>query len=270
MLRRMAPATTDVSGKHIASIIRVILSSETSVLTTVIQHNIPEGGILPSYRRENLKPYKVNYKCFIRLSLLRLDCENLMNVDPVQRRIFQFGLMTATAVLKLPTFIMNSWSLSRTVPVILLFFIYFCLHSPPVCLLMLRKWNLPDSRSQGNLEEKLAPTKGRQHVVLSSRQFTVSTAPECGATLSLRDAQPSGHNSSPGKIENVSSSKPIHLMSNPVSKRVKEVAACSLTTRFRVLSRSRKFVFIRQLPPYAFMNNVELKTSYFFAACFGY
>jgi hypothetical protein len=38
-----------------------ILSSETSVLTAVTQHNIPEYIILHSRRRENLKSYLNNF-----------------------------------------------------------------------------------------------------------------------------------------------------------------------------------------------------------------
>jgi hypothetical protein len=34
-------------------------SSETLVLTRATRRNIPEGGILHSHRRENLKPYKI-------------------------------------------------------------------------------------------------------------------------------------------------------------------------------------------------------------------
>jgi hypothetical protein len=95
MLRRMALATTDVSEEHIASIIKVtriseikttlflrnerrllvranvvpsspilltlimetLRSSETSVLARATLRNIPEGGILHSHRRGNLKSY---------------------------------------------------------------------------------------------------------------------------------------------------------------------------------------------------------------------
>jgi hypothetical protein len=49
MLRRLALVRTDVSEER--------SSSETSVLTRAKRHSIPEGGILPSHRRENLKSY---------------------------------------------------------------------------------------------------------------------------------------------------------------------------------------------------------------------
>jgi hypothetical protein len=39
----------------------VIRSSETSVLITVTQHNIPDDGILNSRCRDNLKSYNVYY-----------------------------------------------------------------------------------------------------------------------------------------------------------------------------------------------------------------
>jgi hypothetical protein len=66
MFRRLALARRDFSEELIASIIRAIFvtlmmeairSSETSVLTRATWHNIPEGGILHSHRRENLKCY---------------------------------------------------------------------------------------------------------------------------------------------------------------------------------------------------------------------
>jgi hypothetical protein len=55
MLRRVALVRTDVSQELSASIIRVIRSSETSVLTKATQRNIPEDAILYSHCREDLK-----------------------------------------------------------------------------------------------------------------------------------------------------------------------------------------------------------------------
>jgi hypothetical protein len=50
MLRRVALIRTDISEKHIASIIRI--------LRRATRRNIPEDGIHHSHRRVNLKCYK--------------------------------------------------------------------------------------------------------------------------------------------------------------------------------------------------------------------
>jgi hypothetical protein len=52
ILRRVALVRTDVS--------EALSSSETSVFTRTKRCNIPEDGILSSYRRRNLKPYGLN------------------------------------------------------------------------------------------------------------------------------------------------------------------------------------------------------------------
>jgi hypothetical protein len=67
----VALVRTDIPEEHVATIIRMtrigelgtaltvdaLHSSETSVLTRVTRHHIPEDGILHSQHRENLKAY---------------------------------------------------------------------------------------------------------------------------------------------------------------------------------------------------------------------
>jgi hypothetical protein len=73
MLQSEVLVTTDVSEERITSIIRVTTISElettlavtsnlarcekTSVLIIATRHNIPQGGILLSHRRKNVKSY---------------------------------------------------------------------------------------------------------------------------------------------------------------------------------------------------------------------
>jgi hypothetical protein len=55
-------------------------SSETSVLTRVIRRNIPEGAILYSHRRENLKSYLAWGQVSGRMQDLRLSQRWLVRV----------------------------------------------------------------------------------------------------------------------------------------------------------------------------------------------
>jgi hypothetical protein len=67
ILRRVAVARTDVSKKRTSSIIRMkrigelgttlTVTSKTSLHTRPTEPNIPEGVILHSHHRENLKSY---------------------------------------------------------------------------------------------------------------------------------------------------------------------------------------------------------------------
>jgi hypothetical protein len=55
---RLLVAVNDPSSQILVTLtMEAILSSETSVLTRDTQRNIPEDGILHSYRLENLKAY---------------------------------------------------------------------------------------------------------------------------------------------------------------------------------------------------------------------
>jgi hypothetical protein len=59
MLRRMALASTDVSGARITSIVRIETISDLLTRLAVSSSNsVPEDDLLHIHRRENLKPYK--------------------------------------------------------------------------------------------------------------------------------------------------------------------------------------------------------------------
>jgi hypothetical protein len=79
MLRLVALVRTDVSEERIATIIKTILSSETSVLTGATRPNVSEDCILQNHRRENLKSYKWNTICILESTLSQILTECCTN-----------------------------------------------------------------------------------------------------------------------------------------------------------------------------------------------
>jgi hypothetical protein len=57
VLRLLATANVHSSPIIVTLMMEAVRSSETSVLTRATRRKIPDGGILQSHRRENLKAY---------------------------------------------------------------------------------------------------------------------------------------------------------------------------------------------------------------------
>jgi hypothetical protein len=80
MLQLLVTANVVPSSPILVTLImEAICSSETSILTRVTGHNIPEDGILHSNCRENLKSYN---KCMTNLTSLNVKNAKSMLYKP--------------------------------------------------------------------------------------------------------------------------------------------------------------------------------------------